>query len=188
MDALSHSLEAFCSPFYHPLAEGVAVEGMRSGCHVAAISRDGRSHSWHESACPRRATLPPADDKKGEQNASRLMGQRIHPGRGVILAADRMSARDLRSPRPASCGGMKDEFLDVIAGIVMTEARRPRPVRRSSAQPARRHSGDIDAQKPILAILEIKQRSAWPTINPTACLHPAHCRHKGNDPVMTSAW
>jgi alcohol dehydrogenase class IV len=29
MDALSHCLEAFCSPFYHPLAEGVAVEGMR---------------------------------------------------------------------------------------------------------------------------------------------------------------
>ncbi|HKT74542.1 MAG TPA: iron-containing alcohol dehydrogenase [Steroidobacteraceae bacterium] len=29
MDALSHSLEAFCSPRYHPLAEGVAVEGMR---------------------------------------------------------------------------------------------------------------------------------------------------------------
>jgi alcohol dehydrogenase class IV len=29
MDALSHCLEAFCSPFYHPLAEGVALEGMR---------------------------------------------------------------------------------------------------------------------------------------------------------------
>jgi alcohol dehydrogenase class IV len=29
MDALSHSLEAYCSPAYHPLAEGVAVEGMR---------------------------------------------------------------------------------------------------------------------------------------------------------------
>jgi alcohol dehydrogenase class IV len=29
MDALSHCLEAYCSPFYHPLAEGVAVEGMR---------------------------------------------------------------------------------------------------------------------------------------------------------------
>lgn len=29
MDALSHSLEAFCAPFYHPLAEGIAVEGMR---------------------------------------------------------------------------------------------------------------------------------------------------------------
>jgi hypothetical protein len=29
MDALSHSIEAFCSPLYHPLAEGIAVEGMR---------------------------------------------------------------------------------------------------------------------------------------------------------------
>jgi alcohol dehydrogenase class IV len=29
MDALSHNLEAFCSPFFHPLAQGVALEGMR---------------------------------------------------------------------------------------------------------------------------------------------------------------
>lgn len=29
MDALSHSLEAYCSPFFHPLAAGVAIEGMR---------------------------------------------------------------------------------------------------------------------------------------------------------------
>ncbi len=29
MDALSHNLEAFCSPFYHPLADGIAVEGIR---------------------------------------------------------------------------------------------------------------------------------------------------------------
>jgi len=29
MDALSHSLEAWCSPAYHPMAEGIAVEGMR---------------------------------------------------------------------------------------------------------------------------------------------------------------
>jgi alcohol dehydrogenase class IV len=29
MDALSHCLEAYCAPFYHPLADGVAVEGMR---------------------------------------------------------------------------------------------------------------------------------------------------------------
>ncbi|NQD37821.1 iron-containing alcohol dehydrogenase [Permianibacter sp. IMCC34836] len=28
MDALSHSLEAYCSPFFHPMAVGVAVEGM----------------------------------------------------------------------------------------------------------------------------------------------------------------
>jgi alcohol dehydrogenase class IV len=29
MDALAHCLEAYCAPGYHPLADGVAVEGMR---------------------------------------------------------------------------------------------------------------------------------------------------------------
>jgi alcohol dehydrogenase len=29
MDALAHNLEAYCSPFWHPLAKGVALEGMR---------------------------------------------------------------------------------------------------------------------------------------------------------------
>lgn len=29
MDALSHNLEAYCSPFFHPMAAGIAIEGMR---------------------------------------------------------------------------------------------------------------------------------------------------------------
>jgi alcohol dehydrogenase class IV len=29
MDALAHCLEAYCAPNYHPMAEGIAVEGMR---------------------------------------------------------------------------------------------------------------------------------------------------------------
>ena len=29
MDALAHCLEAYCTPGYHPMAEGIAVEGMR---------------------------------------------------------------------------------------------------------------------------------------------------------------
>lgn len=29
MDALSHNLEAYCSPFYHPMAAGIALEGIR---------------------------------------------------------------------------------------------------------------------------------------------------------------
>ena len=29
MDALAHCLEAYCAPSYHPVAEGIAVEGMR---------------------------------------------------------------------------------------------------------------------------------------------------------------
>jgi alcohol dehydrogenase class IV len=29
MDALAHCFEAYCAPGYHPMAEGIAVEGMR---------------------------------------------------------------------------------------------------------------------------------------------------------------
>jgi alcohol dehydrogenase len=29
MDALAHCLEAYCAPSYHPMAEGIAVEGLR---------------------------------------------------------------------------------------------------------------------------------------------------------------
>jgi alcohol dehydrogenase class IV len=29
MDALSHNLEAYCAPFLHPMADGIALEGMR---------------------------------------------------------------------------------------------------------------------------------------------------------------
>uniref|UniRef100_UPI0035173696 iron-containing alcohol dehydrogenase n=1 Tax=Pontibacterium sp. TaxID=2036026 RepID=UPI0035173696 len=29
MDALSHCLEAYCAPSYHPMADGIALEGMR---------------------------------------------------------------------------------------------------------------------------------------------------------------
>ena len=40
MDALSHSLEAYCSPFYHPMAVGIAVEGIRrSGLSAARLRK-----------------------------------------------------------------------------------------------------------------------------------------------------
>lgn len=29
MDALAHNLEAYCTPLYHPMAEAIALEGMR---------------------------------------------------------------------------------------------------------------------------------------------------------------
>jgi len=50
MDALSHCLEAWCSPSYHPMAEGIAAEGMRLIKHwlPAAVHEGGnleaRSH------------------------------------------------------------------------------------------------------------------------------------------------
>lgn len=45
MDALSHNLEAYCSPVFHPLAQGIALEGMR-------LIRD-----WLEPACQNGSNL-----------------------------------------------------------------------------------------------------------------------------------
>jgi len=42
MDAFAHCLEAYCAPVYHPLADGIAVEGMRLiKDNLARAVRDG---------------------------------------------------------------------------------------------------------------------------------------------------
>jgi len=42
MDALSHNLEALCSPFYHPMAEGIAIEGIRQvQLYLPRVVEDG---------------------------------------------------------------------------------------------------------------------------------------------------
>jgi alcohol dehydrogenase class IV len=60
MDALSHSLEAYCSPVYHPMAEGIAMQGMRlvmeffskRGWVVCTPSRTPWGHfTAHTTAC-----------------------------------------------------------------------------------------------------------------------------------------
>jgi alcohol dehydrogenase class IV len=43
MDALAHCLEAYCGPFYHPLADGIAAEGVRLvKQNLARAVADGR--------------------------------------------------------------------------------------------------------------------------------------------------
>ena len=42
MDAFAHCLEAYCGPFYHPLADGIALEGMRLVKEaLPRVARDG---------------------------------------------------------------------------------------------------------------------------------------------------
>jgi hypothetical protein len=42
MDALSHCLEAYCSTYYHPMAEGIALEGIRLVKeHLPVVVADG---------------------------------------------------------------------------------------------------------------------------------------------------
>lgn len=43
MDALAHCLEAYCSPAYHPMAEGIAVEGIR-------LVLDALPRAWADGA------------------------------------------------------------------------------------------------------------------------------------------
>ena len=39
MDALAHCLEAYCAPAWHPMAEGIAVEGMRLVKEASGVHR-----------------------------------------------------------------------------------------------------------------------------------------------------
>ena len=42
MDALAHCLEAYCSPNYHPMSQGIALEGMRLALtHLPRVFADG---------------------------------------------------------------------------------------------------------------------------------------------------
>jgi alcohol dehydrogenase class IV len=44
MDALAHNLEAFCAPGFHPMADGIAVEGMRLIKNSLSLAvRDGQN-------------------------------------------------------------------------------------------------------------------------------------------------
>ena len=44
MDAFAHCLEAYCGPFYHPMADGIAVEGIRLVKeNLATAVKDGKN-------------------------------------------------------------------------------------------------------------------------------------------------
>jgi alcohol dehydrogenase class IV len=44
MDALAHNLEAFCAPGFHPMADGIAIEGMRLVKNSLSVAvKDGRN-------------------------------------------------------------------------------------------------------------------------------------------------
>ena len=58
MDALSHCLEAYCAPGYHPMADGIAVEGMR----------------LVKQALPRAYAQPGDIDARGDMMAAAAMG------------------------------------------------------------------------------------------------------------------
>jgi len=69
MDALSHNLEAYCSPVFHPLAQGIALEGMR-------LIRD-----WLPTAC---ATGDNIEARAQMQVASSMGATAFQKGLGAM--------------------------------------------------------------------------------------------------------
>ncbi len=56
MDAFAHCLEAYCSPHYHPMSQGIAVEGMRlvkeylPRAHADGLDIEARAHMMSAAA------------------------------------------------------------------------------------------------------------------------------------------
>ncbi len=49
MDAISHCVEAFCSPRYNPVADAIALDGLeRGGRHIFSVFRDGADREARE--------------------------------------------------------------------------------------------------------------------------------------------
>ncbi len=90
MDALAHCLEAYCAPGYHPMADGIAVEGMRLVFeNLPKAFADGKDLDGAR----------PHDERRGDGRDRLPEGARRDP---LAVASDR---RALRHPsRHDQCG------------------------------------------------------------------------------------
>jgi len=80
-DALTHCIESFTSPEYHPLCEGIALEGI----HIIA------------DALPRAVKQPKDLDARGKMQIAATMG-------GIAFQKDLGAAHSLAHPLSAMCG------------------------------------------------------------------------------------
>jgi len=92
MDALSHNMEAYCSPLFHPMADGVALEGMR-------LVKD-----WLPAACADGSDLMA---RAHMQVASSMGATAFQKGLGAM--------HSLSHP----CGSLLDTHHGLTNGVVM---------------------------------------------------------------------
>ena len=110
MDALAHCLEAYCAPGYHPMADGIAVEGIRlvfenlpkayaNGNDLVARAQHDECRRDGRRRLPERARRHPfavASDRRALRHPSR------HDQRGLhALRACLQSRGDRGAHRPA---------------------------------------------------------------------------------------
>jgi alcohol dehydrogenase class IV len=89
MDALTHHIEAFCSPLYHPMSAGVAVEGIRLiQQHLANAHRDGNDMVAREGMLVASAMAAVAFQKGlgGVHALAHPLGARYHKHHGLLNA------------------------------------------------------------------------------------------------------
>ncbi|MBK5477260.1 iron-containing alcohol dehydrogenase [Pseudomonas sp. TH21] len=89
MDALTHHIEAFCSPLYHPMSAGVAVEGVRLiQQHLAAACADGQDMVAREGMLVASAMAAVAFQKGlgGVHALAHPLGARYHRHHGLLNA------------------------------------------------------------------------------------------------------
>jgi alcohol dehydrogenase class IV len=92
MDALSHNMEAYCSPLFHPMADGVALEGMRL------------IKNWLPAACADGNNL---EARGNMQVASSMGATAFQKGLGAM--------HSLSHP----CGSLLDTHHGLTNGVVM---------------------------------------------------------------------
>ncbi|WP_223514746.1 iron-containing alcohol dehydrogenase [Pseudomonas sp. GL-R-26] len=89
MDALTHHIEAFCSPLYHPMSSGVAVEGIRLiQQHLCNAHRDGNDMVAREGMLVTSAMAAVAFQKGlgGVHALAHPLGARYHKHHGLLNA------------------------------------------------------------------------------------------------------
>jgi hypothetical protein len=131
MDALSHNLEAYCAPGFHPMAAGIALEGMRvirewlpsavrDGADLAArtemlVASAMGATSFQRGLGAMHALAHPLgalhDAHHGMLNAI-LMPYVLQANRSAIEARIEAAARYLDLPRPSF-----SSFLDWVVGL-----------------------------------------------------------------------
>ena len=89
MDALTHHIEAFCSPLYHPMSSGVAVEGIRLiQQHLVNAHDDGQNMVAREGMLVASAMAAVAFQKGlgGVHALAHPLGARYHKHHGLLNA------------------------------------------------------------------------------------------------------
>ena len=89
MDALTHHIEAFCSPLYHPMSSGVAVEGVRLiQQHLLNAFTDGQDLIAREGMLVASAMAAVAFQKGlgGVHALAHPLGARYHKHHGLLNA------------------------------------------------------------------------------------------------------